>query len=102
MMVYDTDFGFGLYGGTAPNYSSYTTDMIKFCLGEGSAVNWGNGTKIELTVTPFLTRQNGRLFSFQQPDENPPFKSQYLIKTLMHLQTDLSTEHQGGMGQCLQ
>ena len=93
VMVYDTDFGFGLYGGTAPNYSSYTTDMIKFCLGEGSAVNWGNGTKIGTNSYVFSDASKWKTVLFSSLMKNPEFKSQYLIKTLMHLQTDLSTEH---------
>lgn len=45
-ILYDTDFGFGIYGGGAPNYTAEWIDMISFACGEGSNVNWANGTTI--------------------------------------------------------
>ena len=91
-MIYDTDFGFGLYGGSAPNYTSYTTDMIQFSLGEGSVVNWGNGASSGDGYA-FTTASNWKVLLFKSLMQNPEFKSKYLMKSLIHLNTDLSTSH---------
>lgn len=45
-ILYDTDFGFGIYGGGGPNYTAEWIDMISFACGEGSNVNWANGTQV--------------------------------------------------------
>lgn len=90
-LLYDTDFGFGYYGGAAPNYTSYTTDMIKFCKGEGEVINWGNGEdKGEYYAFTEATKWKTELFA--QLMKNDEFRSKYLIRTLYHLATDLSTD----------
>lgn len=89
-ILYDTDFGFNLYGGAAPNYDGYTTDMIKFCLGEGSVVNWANGSKTSPYTFTDEYKWKTILFSSLMKDDN--FKAMFLTKNLMLLQTNLTTE----------
>lgn len=42
-IVYDTDFGYGMYDSYGPNYCDPNLNMIDFASGVGSAVNWANG-----------------------------------------------------------
>ena len=43
-IVYDTDFGYGMYEGWSPNYCDASLNMMDFTMGVGDAVNWANGS----------------------------------------------------------
>lgn len=84
-IVYDTDFGFGMYEGWAPNYTNYSTNMIKFSAGEGDAVNWGNGSSNSPYKFDEKSKWKTILFSSLMKDDE--FKNKFMTKNLMMLQT---------------
>lgn len=83
-IVYDTDFGFGLYGLFAPNYTTYTTNMILFCMGEGSVVNWSNGTAT-VSHYKFDEESKWKTVLFASLMQNDEFKNKFLTKNLLLL-----------------
>ena len=85
-IVYDSDFGFGLYGGDYPNYSSYTTDMIKFCKGEGSVLNWGNANESGDGYA-ITSDSKWKILIFSQLMKNEQFRQKYLAKWMLQLNT---------------
>lgn len=90
-MVYDTDFGFGLYGPAASNYTGASTNMIKFCKGEGDAVNWANGTGKGFFYQ-FDAKSEWKTFIFRQLMKNEKFRQMFLAKSMFYYNTILSTE----------
>lgn len=89
-LLYDTDFGFGMYEGWGPNYTTESTDMLKFCLGEGSAVNWGNGSNNAPYNFDAASKWKTELFANLMKDEE--FKTRFLTKNLMLLATNFVPE----------
>ena len=69
-IVYDTDFGFGIYG--EPQYRP-NFNMLDFCLRQGSYIDWGNTEKsVEL---------------FKNLMKNETFRQKFLNKFILHLGT---------------
>ena len=73
-ILFDTDFGFGLYGGDDPNYCTPSLNMIKWCLGESSKSNWSNDEEWKVTI-------------FKNMMKNPTFKERFVNRFLLHLGT---------------
>lgn len=82
-ILLDTDFGFGLYDYFSPNYTHYTTNMLQFCLGEGNAINWGNGSGTKYYKFDEESRWKTLLFKSLMADDD--FKRKFLAKNLMLL-----------------
>lgn len=72
-VLFDTDFGFGLYGGSSPNYCTSSLNMIKWCMGE-EKTNWANEKSYEVTI-------------FKNLMKNPTFKERFLNRFIVHLGT---------------
>lgn len=89
-IVYDTDFGFGMYAGYGPNYTTYTTDMIKFSAGTGSAVNWGNGSSHEPYT--FSEESKWKTILFASLMKNEEFRNKFMTRNLMLLATRFKPE----------
>lgn len=89
-IVYDTDFGFGLYAGYSPNFTTYTTDMIKFAAGEGSAVNWGNGSSS--SPYSFTSESKWKTILFSSLMKNEEFRNKFMTRNLMLLATRFKPE----------
>ena len=90
---FDTDFGLGLYGGDAPNYCRADMDMFRWCKGEGSCHNWGNGDTDE--GFPDSTKWKTVIFSSLM--KNNTFREKFLTKYLIHLGTSLDTAKISGI-----
>ncbi len=89
-ILYDTDFGLGLYSDW-PNYGVKETNMIKWCMGQGDKVNWGNGTPKEPYM--FTEEYRWKTILFYGLMQNEDFKRMYLTKSLIHLENALSYEN---------
>lgn len=89
-ILYDTDFGFGLFEGWGPNYTSYTTNMIQFCAGEGSCVNWANGSNH--APYTFSKDSEWKTILFKNLMKNEEFRSRFLTKNLMLLEKTFKPE----------
>lgn len=70
-IVYDTDFGLGLYDAGPPNYTGVDVNMIKFSLGEDPK-NWANSEEWMVVLYKSLMA-------------NEEFRSRFLTKYLHHL-----------------
>lgn len=70
-IVYDTDFGFGLYGHDGNNLTYAEHDMIKFCMGENTH-NWANEKDFAVVI-------------FKNLMENEDFQNRFLTRYLYHL-----------------
>jgi hypothetical protein len=70
-IVYDTDFGFGIFGGTQyePNFN-----MLLFSLGQGWYIDWGNNTENAVGL-------------FKSMMQNETFRQKFLNKFILHLGT---------------
>ncbi len=82
---FDTDFGLGLYGGDSPNYCRADMDMFRWCKGEGSCYNWGNGASGE----GFTENTKWKTIIFSGLMKNSTFREKFLTKYLIHLGTTL-------------
>ncbi|MCQ2233772.1 MAG: CotH kinase family protein [Paludibacteraceae bacterium] len=81
-LVYDTDFGFGLYEGWGPNYTNVNLDMIDFCMGKGEASNWGNANT---KTYAFDAGSKWKTQVFSDLMKNEEFRNKYMTKYLMFL-----------------
>ncbi|MBR4840376.1 MAG: CotH kinase family protein [Paludibacteraceae bacterium] len=77
-IVYDVDFGFGLYEGGG-NYTEESTDMIQFCLGK-NPVNWANKNEIFVEI-------------FKNLMENQDFRERFMTRYLYHLDHTFKPEN---------
>jgi hypothetical protein len=88
-IVYDTDFGFGLYGDGGNNHTSVNTNMLLFAMGEGDHFNWGNGTETSSGFTAPVDGDIWKVKLFRNLMKNKEFKEKFLNKFLIHLGTTL-------------
>ncbi len=77
-IVYDTDFGFGLYDPGYENYCDVTLNMINFALGKGDAKNWANRSSFHVEL-------------FENLMKNETFRQKFLNKYILHLGTTFLT-----------
>ncbi|MBR2262644.1 MAG: CotH kinase family protein [Paludibacteraceae bacterium] len=89
-ILFDTDFGFGLYEDWGPNYCNKNLNMIKWCMGTGSEVNWGNGNPSTNQIDDAYRWKTILFYSLMQ---NEKFKQMYLTKSLIHLANALSYDN---------
>lgn len=75
-IIYDTDFGLGLYDAGAPNYTGVEMNMLKFAMGEG-ITNWAN-------------RDVWQIVLFKNLMKNEEFSKRFLTKYLYRLENELS------------
>lgn len=84
-ILYDTDFGFGLYGWNDNNYCDASLNTIKWCTGEGEH-NWANasstGNGYELTE-----ESKWKTILFKSLMKNKGFRNMFATKALQHLST---------------
>lgn len=89
-ILYDTDFGFGLYDDWSPNYCNKNLNMIKWCMGTGDERNWGNSNP----ETYQIDKDNEwKTIFFRSLMKNKEFGKMYLTKALMLLSTTLSGDN---------
>ncbi|MBO7606606.1 MAG: CotH kinase family protein [Paludibacteraceae bacterium] len=89
-ILYDTDFGFGLYGWNDNNYCDASLNTIKWCTGEGEH-NWANasstGSGYELTE-----ESKWKTILFKSLMKNKGFRNMFATKALQHLSTTFDKE----------
>ena len=89
-ILYDTDFGLGLYGWNDNNYCDASLNTIKWCTGEGEH-NWANasstGGGYEVTE-----ESKWKTILFKSLMKNEGFKSMFTTKALQHLSTTFSED----------
>lgn len=78
-IVYDVDFGFGLYGGGGDNHTDPSTDMIQFSLGK-SPINWANRQAFSVEI-------------FKNMMENKDFQERFLMRYLYHLENTFQADN---------
>lgn len=71
-ILFDTDFGLGLYGSGASNYCDYKMNSIEWSSGKGSKVNWANDEEWEVAL-------------FKNLIKNEEFKKRFLNRNIVHL-----------------
>ncbi|HQF49264.1 MAG TPA: CotH kinase family protein, partial [Paludibacteraceae bacterium] len=91
-IVYDTDFGFGLYGDGGNNHTSVNTNMLLFAMGEGDRFNWGNGTETSSGFTAPVDGDIWKVKLFRNLMKNKEFKEKFLNKFLIHLGTTFNSD----------
>lgn len=84
-ILYDTDFGLGLYS-DYPNFGYSDMNMIKFCLGTGEK-NWANADPETYQIDEFNVWKTEFFKSLMQ---NKEFGKMYMTKALMLLSSTLS------------
>lgn len=92
-IIYDTDFGLGLYSAGWPNYCDVNLNSIEWAAGLGDNVNWANGT--ENNGDPKYTfdeHSKWKVTIFAHLLQNPQFQEKFINKTLIHLATTFSNE----------
>lgn len=89
-ILYDTDFGFGLYDGGYPNYCSSGLNMIKWCMGTSDEKNWGNSNPESFQIDK---DNEWKTIFFKSLMKNKEFGKMYLTKALMLLSTALSGDN---------
>lgn len=85
-IVFDTDFGLGLYGSGATNYCDVSLNSLEWCTGEGSKINWSNGTKNGSTYK-YDEEAAWKTTIFRHLMQNDVFKEKFLNRNLIHLGT---------------
>ncbi len=90
-IVYDTDFGLGLYGAYATNYCDVTLNSIEWTMGEGSKINWANGNKSGSTYVSNDASQ-WKVTIFKHLMQNEVFKEKFLNRNLIHLGTTFTND----------
>lgn len=90
-IIYDTDFGLGLYSGW-PNYCDVNLNSIEWAAGLGNNVNWANGTEYEGPKYTFDEHSKWKVTIFAHLLQNPQFQEKFINKTLIHLATTFSNE----------
>ncbi|MCB9018216.1 MAG: CotH kinase family protein [Paludibacteraceae bacterium] len=91
-IIYDTDFGFGLYGDGANNHTSENTNMLLFAMGEGDRYNWANGTSTGSGFSAPDESDVWKVILFRNLMKNEEFKEKFLNKFLIHLGTTFETD----------
>lgn len=91
-IIYDTDFGLGLYTAGWPNYCDVNLNSIEWAAGLGDKVNWANGTEYEGPKYTFDEHSKWKVTIFAHLLQNPQFQEKFINKTLIHLATTFSNE----------
>ncbi len=90
-IVYDTDFGYGMYDGWGPNYCSPDLNMMDFAMGIGEAVNWANGSSAGGGYK-FDDASKWKTTLFYHCMQNEDFKIRFLTEFLKQLDTRFTEE----------
>lgn len=99
-ILFDTDFGLGLYDASASNYCDVTMNSIEWCTGEGKKINWANGTK-KTTTSAFGGTSTSYVYDdaakwkttiYRHLMQNKTFKEKFLTRTLIHLGTTFTND----------
>ncbi|MBQ0157180.1 MAG: CotH kinase family protein [Bacteroidales bacterium] len=85
-IVYDTDFGYGMYEGWSPNYCNANMNMMDFAMGVGEAVNWANGTDTGGGYR-FDEKSKWKTTLFYHCMQNGDFKLRFVTEFLKQLNT---------------
>lgn len=91
-IVYDTDFGYGLYDGGAPNYCDSGLNMMDFTMGVGSAVNWANGTDVGGGTYQFNEKSKMKTTIFYHCMQNEDFQLRFATEFLKQLDNHFTEE----------
>ncbi len=90
-IVYDTDFGYGMYEGWSPNYCSPSMNMIDFTMGVGEAVNWANGSTVGGGYR-FDEKSKWKTTLFYHCMQNEDFQLRFATEFLKQLSSRFSEE----------
>ena len=90
-IVYDTDFGYGMYEGWSPNYCNPNLNMIDFTMGVGEAVNWANGSS-NGGGYQFDEKSKWKTTLFYHCMQNEDFKLRFSTEFLKQLKNNFTEE----------
>lgn len=88
-ILYDTDFGLGLYDGWERNYTNKSLNTITWCTGEGNEANWANANPINYA---FDEEYIWKTKFFKCLMKNQGFKDMFVTKAIELLAGPLSGE----------
>ncbi len=88
-ILYDTDFGLGLYDGWARNYTNKSLNTITWCTGEGEEANWANANPSNYA---FDEEYIWKTKFFKCLMKNQGFKDMFVTKAIELLAGPLSGE----------
>lgn len=90
-ILFDTDFGLGMYEAYASNYCDVTMNSIEWCMGEGDKLNWANASG---SGRGYVADENSKwkVTLFKHLMNNEVFKQKFLNRNLMHLGSTFTNE----------
>ncbi len=91
-IVYDTDFGYGMYEGWHPNYCSSSMNMMDFAMGVGEPVNWANGTDLGGGSYRFDEKSKWKTTLFYHCMQNEDFQLRFVTEFFKQLSTRFSED----------
>lgn len=90
-IIFDTDFGLGIYHEGYPNYCDVKINFIEWASGTGSKVNWANGAELSKGYE-FNEEAKWKTTIFYHLLKNPEFQEKFVNKTLIHLGTTFTND----------
>lgn len=91
-ILFDTDFGLGLYGAYGPNYCDVAMNSLEWCTSTGSKINWANGTKQSDGEYEYDNEAVWKTIMFRRLMQNDVFKQKFLNRNLIHLGTTFTAD----------
>lgn len=89
-ILYDTDFGLGLYDNSGhPNYTGTWLNTITWCTGEGSDRNWANASAHDYQPTE---ESKWKVILFKSLMKNEGFRNMFLTQAYMQINSALTEE----------
>lgn len=89
-ILYDTDFGLGLYDNAgSPNFTGTWLNTIKWCTGEGSDYNWANASAHNYQPTE---ESRWKVILFRSVMKNEGYRNMFLTQAYMRLNTVLTED----------
>ena len=90
-IIFDTDFGLGIYQAGQPNYCDVNLNSIEWAAGLGDNVNWANGAELSGGYE-FNEDAKWKTTIFYHLLQNPEFQEKFVNKTLIHLGTTFTND----------
>ncbi len=92
-IVYDTDFGYGMYDSWGPNYCDPNLNMMDFAMGVGEALNWANsiGNRVNKDSEGNF-KPTWKTTLFYHCMQNEDFKLRFATEFLKQLSTRFTEE----------
>lgn len=90
-ILYDTDFGYGMYDSWGPNYCDANLNMMDFAMGVGDAANWANGTATGGGYS-FDAKSKWKTTLFYHCMQNEDFQLRFATEFLKQLESRFTEE----------